>query len=92
MRRLMSVSLGVCVLVLASGLLPVAASASAPVRFPLTATPLLFPAGVVCPFAVLIEPIQGEAGIFPILSEGALRATLGILARTVAPGRARPAI
>jgi hypothetical protein len=27
-----------------------------------------------------------DAGIFPILSEGALRATLGILARTVAPG------
>jgi hypothetical protein len=29
-----------------------------------------------------------DAGIFPILSEGALRATLGILARTVARGRA----
>jgi hypothetical protein len=27
-----------------------------------------------------------DAGIFPILSEGALRATLGILARTVARG------
>ena len=27
-----------------------------------------------------------DAGIFPIISEGALRATLGILARTVAPG------
>ena len=27
-----------------------------------------------------------DADIFPILSEGALRATLGILARTVAPG------
>ena len=26
------------------------------------------------------------AGIFPVISEGALRATLGILARTVAPG------
>jgi hypothetical protein len=31
-----------------------------------------------------------EAGIFPVISEGALRATLGILARTVAPGRPRP--
>ena len=30
------------------------------------------------------------AGIFPVISEGALRATLGILARTVAPGRPRP--
>ena len=29
-------------------------------------------------------------GIFPIISETALRATLGILARTVAPGKARP--
>ena len=27
-----------------------------------------------------------ETGIFPVLSEGALRATLGILARTVEPG------
>jgi hypothetical protein len=32
-----------------------------------------------------IDPVWREAGIFPILSEGALRATLGILARTVAP-------
>ncbi len=31
-----------------------------------------------------------DAGIFPVISEGALRATLGILARTVAPGKARP--
>jgi hypothetical protein len=31
-----------------------------------------------------------DAGIFPVIAEGALRATLGILARTVAPGRARP--
>jgi hypothetical protein len=31
-----------------------------------------------------------DAAIFPIISEGALRATLGILARTVAPGRPRP--
>jgi hypothetical protein len=39
-----------------------------------------------------IDPVWKEAAIFPILSEGALRATLGILARTVAPGRPRPAI
>jgi hypothetical protein len=31
-----------------------------------------------------IDPVWKEAGIFPVLSEGALRATLGILARTVA--------
>jgi len=31
-----------------------------------------------------------DAGIFPVISESALRATLGILARTVAPGRSRP--
>jgi hypothetical protein len=31
-----------------------------------------------------------DAGIFPVISEGALRATLGILARTVAPGQPRP--
>ncbi len=31
-----------------------------------------------------------DAGIFPVISEGALRATLGILARTVAPGKPRP--
>jgi hypothetical protein len=30
-----------------------------------------------------IDPTWKEAGIFPVLSEGALRATLGILARTV---------
>jgi hypothetical protein len=29
-------------------------------------------------------------GIFPVVSESALRATLGILARTVAPGAGRP--
>lgn len=29
-------------------------------------------------------------GVFPVVPESALRATLGILARTVAPGRARP--
>jgi hypothetical protein len=33
-----------------------------------------------------IDPVWREAAIFPIISEGALRATLGILARTVAPG------
>ena len=33
-----------------------------------------------------IDPAWKEAGIFPVISEGALRATLGILARTVAPG------
>jgi hypothetical protein len=30
-----------------------------------------------------IDPVWKEADIFPVLSEGALRATLGILARTV---------
>lgn len=34
-----------------------------------------------------IDPVWKEADIFPILSEGALRATLGILARTVERGR-----
>jgi hypothetical protein len=33
-----------------------------------------------------IHPHWKDAGIFPVLSEGALRATLGILARTVARG------
>ncbi len=33
-----------------------------------------------------IDPVWREADIFPILSEGALRATLGILARTVDRG------
>jgi hypothetical protein len=37
-----------------------------------------------------IHPQWREADIFPIISETALRATLGILARTVAPGKARP--
>jgi hypothetical protein len=32
------------------------------------------------------------SGIFPVISESALRATLGILARTVAPGVPRPAV
>jgi hypothetical protein len=31
-----------------------------------------------------IDPAYRDAGIFPVISEGALRATLGILARTVA--------
>ena len=33
-----------------------------------------------------IDPSWKQASIFPIISEGALRATLGILARTVARG------
>ena len=33
-----------------------------------------------------IDPVWKEAGIFPIMAEGALRATLGILARTVENG------
>lgn len=33
-----------------------------------------------------IDPVWQEADIFPIISEGALRATLGILARTVQRG------
>lgn len=32
-----------------------------------------------------IDAAWREAGIFPVMSEGALRATLGVLARTVAP-------
>ena len=32
------------------------------------------------------DPVWKGAGIFPVISEGALRATLGILARTVARG------
>ena len=31
-----------------------------------------------------------DAAIFPVIPQSALRATLGILARTVAPGRPRP--
>jgi hypothetical protein len=37
-----------------------------------------------------IDQSWKDAGIFPVISEGALRATLGILARTVAPGLPRP--
>ena len=33
-----------------------------------------------------IDPAWKEAKIFPVISEGALRATLGILARTIARG------
>jgi hypothetical protein len=33
-----------------------------------------------------------DAAIFPVIPESALRATLGILARTVAPGKPRPAV
>ena len=33
-----------------------------------------------------------DAAIFPVIPESALRATLGILARTAAPGRPRPTI
>ena len=38
-----------------------------------------------------IDPVWQEAGIFPIIPESALRATLGILARKVAPGGMPPA-
>ena len=36
-----------------------------------------------------IDPKWRDAGIFPVLSEGALRATLGILERTIRHGYAR---
>lgn len=39
-----------------------------------------------------IDPIWRERDIFPIIPESALRATLGILARTVAPGEPRPVV
>jgi hypothetical protein len=39
-----------------------------------------------------IAPIWQERDIFPIISETAIRATLGILSRTVAPGVPRPAL
>jgi hypothetical protein len=38
----------------------------------------------------MIDQSWKDANIFPVISEGALRATLGILARTVAPGKPRP--
>jgi hypothetical protein len=37
-----------------------------------------------------VEQSWKDAGVFPIIAESGLRATLGILARTVAPGRPRP--
>lgn len=37
-----------------------------------------------------IEQSWRDANIFPVIPESTLRATLGILARTVAPGRPRP--
>lgn len=37
-----------------------------------------------------IEQQWKDANIFPVIPESALRATLGILARTVAPGKPRP--
>jgi hypothetical protein len=37
-----------------------------------------------------VEQKWKDAKIFPVIPEAALRATLGILARTVAPGRPRP--
>lgn len=37
-----------------------------------------------------VEQQWKDAGIFPVISERALAATLGILARTVAPGKPRP--
>ena len=37
-----------------------------------------------------IDPTWKARNIFPVIPEGALRATLGILARTVAPGKPRP--
>lgn len=37
-----------------------------------------------------VEQSWKDAAIFPVIPEGSLRATLGILARTVAPGKPRP--
>jgi hypothetical protein len=37
------------------------------------------------------EQAWKDAAVFPVIPESALRATLGILARTVAPGKPRPA-
>ena len=39
-----------------------------------------------------IEQSWRDANIFPVISENALRATLGILARTIAPERDRPEV
>ena len=38
-----------------------------------------------------VEQTWKDAAVFPVIPESALRATLGILARTVAPGQPRPA-
>ena len=37
-----------------------------------------------------IDPVWAEAGVLPVMSEGALRATLGILARTLLRQSGRP--
>lgn len=37
-----------------------------------------------------IDPVWAEAGVLPVMSEGALRATLGILARTLLRQAGRP--
>jgi hypothetical protein len=42
-----------------------------------------------CDWSALRPEIKAR-GRFPVISEASLRATLGILARTVAPGKARP--
>jgi hypothetical protein len=39
-----------------------------------------------------IEQRYKDSALFPVVPESALRATLGILARTVAPGKPRPAV
>ena len=39
-----------------------------------------------------VEQSWKDAAIFPVVPESALRATLGILARTVAPGKPRPTL
>jgi hypothetical protein len=39
-----------------------------------------------------IEQRYKDSALFPVIPESALRATLGILARTVAPGKPRPAV
>lgn len=44
-----------------------------------------------CDWSAVDEAIKAY-GLFPLISETGLRATLGILARTVAPGVARPEV
>ena len=39
-----------------------------------------------------VEQSWKDAAIFPVVPESTLRATLGILARTVAPGKPRPRV